>query len=349
MKKKLAVFVVGTLAFSILLTGCQPDMGIETENLKITKYKNVEVEQIEKPQEVTDEAVDLYIDSVRRANARPTEEGADRPVQDGDTINIDFEGKVDGVAFEGGAAEDYPVTVGAGGFIEGFVESMVGHKPGETYDWNGAFPEGYGNADLAGKDVVFTITINSIEKEMPELTDEFVKTVSETSEMVEQYKKEIKEQFTKENEDEYKNQLREAVWQVVLDNSTVLKYPEEEVEDAADSIRAQYQAVIEEQGEDFDTFLEQSGITEEEFENQLREAGKSGVKQSMVLEAIAEKEGLTLSDEEYAEQLEAMAAAYAYEDGEALEREAGEEAVRERALYNVVGEWLIKHCVQVAQ
>ena len=324
-------------------------MGIETDNLKITKYKNVEIDQIEKPQEVTDEAVDMYIQSVRKGHAQPAAEGLDRAVQDGDAINVDFEGKVDGAAFEGGAAKDYPITVGAGGFIDGFVESMVGHKPGETYDWNGAFPEGYGNAEPAGKDVVFTITINSIEEELPKLDDGFVKTVSDKSETVEQYKKEIKEQLEKENEDAYKSQLSEAVWQAVLDNSTVLEYPEEEVQESVDSMSEQYRSMIESQGVDFEAFLEQSGITEEQFKEQFQETGRNSVKQKMVLAAIAEKEKITLSDKEYAEQLEAIAAAYGFRDGESLAKEAEEDALREIALYNVVGEWLVERCIQVAK
>lgn len=349
MKKRSTVFIAGALAFSILLAGCQPDMGLETEDLKITNYRKVEVAQVEKPQDATDEAVDMYIQSVRKGHAQPAAEGLDRAVQEGDTINVDFEGKVDGAAFEGGAAKDYPITVGTGGFIDGFVESMVGRKPGETYDWNGAFPEGYGNAELAGKDVVFTITINSIEEELPKLDDEFVKTVSDKSETVEQYKKEIKEQLEKENEDVYKNRLNEAVWQAVLDNSTVLEYPEGEVQESVDSMSEQYRSMIESQGVDFEAFLEQSGITEEQFKEQFQETGRNSVKQKMVLAAIAEKEKITLSDEEYAKQLETMAAAYGFGDGESLAKEADEEALREIALYNVVGEWLAKRCVQIAK
>ena len=189
MKRKSAIAFAAVLACSAVLTGCQESKGLETKDLKITQYKEVEVDQVEKPEEVTAEAVDEYIESILKVNAE-TVKVKDRAVEKGDTVNIDFVGKIDGKAFDGGSAEGYSLEIGSDAFIPGFEDSVIGHKIDETFDWNGSFPDDYGNKDYAGKDVVFTITVNSISRSnVPELTDEFVKSVSKESTNVEEYKK----------------------------------------------------------------------------------------------------------------------------------------------------------------
>ena len=188
MKKKVAMLLTGVMAVSLMMTGCQSAKGLETENVKISVYKGVEVDKVDKPSEVTDDDVNTQIQSVLDENST-TEEVTGRAVKKGDTATIDFVGKMNGEAFDGGSSTDYPLEIGSNSFIDGFEDSIIGHNAGDTFDWNGKFPENYGSSDLAGKDVTFTITVKSIsKKKTPKLTDKFVKKVSKESKTVEEYK-----------------------------------------------------------------------------------------------------------------------------------------------------------------
>ena len=213
MKKTIAVLLTGVMASALLLSGCEASKGLENDDIKITQYKGIEIDEVEKAKEVTDDDVDSFIKSMQESHAEVIEI-TDRAVEDGDTVSINFVGKMNGEEFEGGSAKDYSLTIGSGVFIEGFEDSVIGHKAGETYDWNGKFPDDYGNAEMAGKDVVFTITVNAITKEdVPELNDEFVKSVSETSKTVKEYKKEVKELLQKDAETSYEYSVETAVWE----------------------------------------------------------------------------------------------------------------------------------------
>ena len=347
MKKRIAMLLTGALMASMMLAGCSGSKGLETDELKISVYKGVEINEVAKPGEVTDEDVENYIQSVLQMNSTK-EEIVDRPVESGDTATIDFTGRIDGVEFEGGSATDYPLVIGSGQFIAGFEDSVIGHSIGETYDWQGVFPEDYTNADYAGKDVVFTITVKSISKEVvPELNDEFVKSVSKKSKTVDEYKKEVKKQLGKDNEKNYESSISQAVWQKVLDNTEVKKYPEDKVKEITDSLIDQYKTTAEYYEQDYETFIqEQMGYTVDVFEKQVDDAAKASIKQTMVTEAIADKEKIKLGEKEYEEQLKAMASDYGYEDVDALKESAEEEDLKEIALNNMVKEWLKEHCVQ---
>lgn len=347
MKKKFVAALTVVLAGAMLITGCQGSSKIETEKLTISQYKGVEVDKVEKTK-VTDEEVDNAINSNLQAQATE-KEITDRAVKEGDTAKINFVGKIDGVEFEGGSGEDYPLTIGSGAFIEGFEESIVGHNVGETFDWSGKFPEDYGNADYAGKDVVFTITVNAItEQNVPKLDNKFVKSVSEKSKTVKEYKAEIKKQLEKDAETTYKDTLGSEVWQKVLDNTKVKKYPDKQVKKLTDSLVEQYKTAAEYYQLDYETFIsQQMGGTVEEFEKQVDKAAKSSVKQMMATEAIAEKENIKLTDEEYEKQLKSMAKAYGYESAKALKEAAEESDLKDMALSNLVKDFLVDKCVQV--
>lgn len=350
MKKRLAAVLTGVLASSVILSGCQASKGLETDELKITQYKDVEVAQVEKPSDVTDEDVDKQIQTVLSAHAE-TSKVTDRAVKDGDTANIDFVGKIDGKEFDGGDGEGYPLEIGSDSFIPGFEESVIGHKIGETYDWNGKFPDTYGNADYAGKDVVFTITVNSISETItPELTDEFVGKVSEKSKTIEEYKNEVKELLEKKAEDDYKDTLGTSVMEKVLENTEIKTYPEDEIKERTEGTIEDYKNAAKEQNIDFADYLQYNGVTEEQFEEQIKENTKERTKQTMVFNAIAEKENIELTDELYEEQLEKIVRAYSeqYENVDALKKAAEEDELKEVALYNVVLDWLTEHCIQKA-
>ena len=228
MKKKVAMLLTGVMAVSLMMTGCQSAKGLETENVKISVYKGVEVDKVDKPSEVTDDDVNTQIQSVLDENST-TEEVTGRAVKKGDTATIDFVGKMNGEAFDGGSSTDYPLEIGSNSFIDGFEDSIIGHNAGDTFDWNGKFPENYGSSDLAGKDVTFTITVKSIsKKKTPKLTDKFVKKVSKESKTVKEYKEEVKKSLEEDNEKTYNDSLQQAAWQKVLDNTKVKKYPEKD-------------------------------------------------------------------------------------------------------------------------
>lgn len=348
MKKRLVMIFAGVMASAVILSGCEASKGLETDDIKITQYKEVEVDQVEKPVEVTDEDVENQIQAVLESKAE-TKEILDRAVEEGDVVDIDFVGKIDGVEFEGGAAQGQSLEIGSGDFIEGFEDSIIGHTPGETFDWNGAFPEDYRNTDYAGKDVVFTITVNSItQEEIPELTDDFVKSVSDKSKSVKEYKEELKDQLSRDAQRSYQSQLNSEVIQKVLDNSEVLKYPEDKVKSMCDETIEQCKSIAKSQSMEYEDYLTQSGMSVEDFEKQVEDAVKADLKQRMVVEAIADKEKIKMTDEMYEEQLKEMAESYQFEDVDALKEAADEEDLKDIALYNVVAEWLAEHCIQKA-
>lgn len=353
MKKRIISIVLGVCMLSGILAGCSSGSSagggtISNEYVEVKGYKGVEIAKVEAPAEITDEEVEGYILSIQEQNAE-TKEVTDRAAQLGDVATIDFVGKMDGEAFEGGSGEDYPLELGSGTFIEGFEDSVVGHKIGETFDWEGAFPEDYQSTDLAGKDVVFTITLNALsEKSVPELTDEFVKTVSPTATTVEEYKEEVKKELQDTAEEEYAATVNVAAYDEVMKNVTVKKYPEGEVEKMKQSFLDQYVSMAEMYGMEYDQFVEEyMQTTVEEFEAQAEEAAKERVKQNLAIELIAEKEKLTPTEEQYEEEYEKLAATYGYGSVEEMKEIADEETLKMLVLQPLIEKWLGDNCKQV--
>lgn len=349
MKRRTAAVLGGLLALSLTLGGCQSSKGLETDALKITKYKGVEVEQVEKPEEITDEEVEATIQANLESQATTTEI-TDRAVENGDTVNIDFVGKMDGKEFDGGAAEDYPLTIGSGSFIEGFEDSVIGHKIGDTYDWNGTFPDDYGNAEMAGKDVVFTITVNSITvEEVPELTEEIIKTLSDESTTVEEYKKEVKAQLEDEAQTSYDETLKQNAWQVVAENTEVKKYPDGEVEELVTSLVDAYKEAAEYYQMEYETFIEeQMGYTPEQLEEEAKAAAKENIKEQMAVEAIAKEEKIEMDDETYEKELEKMSEEYGYESVDDFKEAFEEDDLKDAVLKSLVMDYVKEHCIQIA-
>ena len=348
MKKKFAMLLTGVAAASMMLSGCSGSKGLETDEMTISVYKGVEITEVAKPGEVTDEEVESAIQATLQTNATP-EEITDRAVESGDTATIDFTGKIDGTEFEGGSSTDYPLVIGSGTFIEGFEDSVIGHNIGDAYDWQGKFPDDYNKEEYAGKDVVFSITVKGISKQsIPELTDEFVKSVSSESKTVKEYKEEVKKRIASDNKKNYEDSISQSVWQKVLDNTEIKKYPEKEVKKISDSLVDQYKTTAEYYQQDYETFIQdQMGYSVEEFEKQVDDAAKASIKQTMVTEAIADKEKIKLSDDKYKEQLKKIAKSFGYEDVDALKESAEEHDLKDMALNNMVKEWLTENCVQV--
>lgn len=350
MKKKAAVLLTGIMTASLLLSGCQSSKGIENDNLKISQYKGVEIDEVDKADDVTDKDVTGFIDSVRESNAK-TKTIKNRAVKKGDTVTIDFVGKMNGKKFDNGSANNQKLKIGSNTFIEEFEDSIIGHKVGDKFVWNGKFPKNY-SEELAGKKVSFTIKVKAItESKTPELNDAFVKKVSSKSKTVAEYKKEVKKKLEQEAQDTYTESVESGAWEKVLSNTKVKKYDEKEQKKMENAWISQYKQYAKAYNMDYSKFLEQQmGMTEEEFNKQVKAAVKDTMKQNMVTEAIADKENIKMSKKDYNKELKAIAKSYGYSSNvDALKKAFEEQDLKDAALKNMVKEWLGKNCVQVAK
>ena len=243
-----------------------------------------------------EEAVDHEIEQVRQRNAREIEV-EDRPVQDDDIVNLDYAGSVDGVPFEGGTAQGQTLTIGSGSFIPGFEEQMVGMNIGEEKDLNVTFPEKYHAENLAGKNAVFHVKVNSIHtRELPALDDEFAKDVSEFD-TLDEYKKDVRAklevQAKKQADAQFENELVEAVVKeskMDIPQAMIERKLDEKVQDLA--MRMAYQ------GMRFDDFLKYTGQTEAQVRDQFRDDATDVVKGELVIKAIRKAENLEPTEEE---------------------------------------------------
>lgn len=336
MKKRILALVVGVLA-AFPLVGCGSK--ISNDVITIKQYKGLEVEKVSAV-EVTDEDVEASIESTLYTLST-TNEITDRPVQDGDYVTIDYVGKVDGVEFDGGSDEDYQLEIGSGTFIDGFEEAIIGHSTGEVFDINVTFPETY-TEGLAGKDAVFTITLDKIEEIIvPELTEDLLPQLSLTATTIEEYKAEVKEDLEESNAATAESELQEYVWAALIENCVIEEYPEGELEEIIAELESQYSYYASYYGVETSELIESVyGITEEEMAQNL-------LKQQYAVALIAEEEGLTLTVAEYEEELAAYAAQYGYDDPTEFEELVGHDELENMILQNRVGEWLVENCKQV--
>lgn len=344
MKKRVTALLAGT-CMVLGLAGCA-SKEISNEYITISEYKGVTVDEIQKSK-VTEEQVDETIKADLQANAI-TSEDPELAVKNGDTITLDYEGKKDGVAFEGGTATGAPLIIGSGTFIPGFEEGVIGHKIGETFDLPITFPDPYnGNAELSGAEVVFTITVRTIQVP-PELTDEFVKSVSEKSKTVEEYRKEVEKRLEKAAEEDFQSALQDAAWAKIVENTTAKKYPDDKVKKAVEAYNKQYEQMAGYYGMKVEDFItQQMGMTQEEFDTQIEEAAKSTVKQELAAELIAKKARLELSDKEYEEKFKEYAKQYGFEDLDALKKVVSDDELKMMAIQERVKAWVAEKCVQV--
>lgn len=273
--------------------------------VKLGEYKSLKGKMLDT--EATDEDVENELKSMQDRNSRlVTVE--DRESQMGDTCDIDFEGFVDGVAFEGGKGENYPLELGSNSFIPGFEEQVAGHKTGDEFDVNVTFPEQY-EASLAGKDAVFKCKINEIKtKELPELDDEFAKDVSEfdtLDELKADLKKQISERKEANAKTDYENQLIEQV----VENMEV-EIPECMNKQKCDEMIQDYSYRLQMQGLDLNTYLQYLGQTMEQFREQFMDGAKQQVKVKLALDAIVKAENIEATEEEIAEEIAKLAEQY---------------------------------------
>ncbi|MCM1025596.1 MAG: trigger factor [Roseburia sp.] len=280
------------------------------------KYKGVEIEKIDV--DVTEEEITAEIDREREKNSR-TVDITDRAVQDGDIATIDFEGFVDGVAFEGGKGEDYPLTIGSGSFIPGFEEALIGAEIGSAPEVNVTFPEDYQAAELAGKAAVFQCKIKKLqEKQLPDLDDDFVGEVSDESDTVEEYREEIRKKLAGNKETQAKNAREEAVIQAIIDDAK-MDIPEAMIETQQRQIVQDYAQRLQSQGISMDQYMKFTGLTVEALLEQVKPQAVSRIQSRLVLEAVVAAEGITASEEEFQEEAKTMGEAYQMDADKVLE------------------------------
>ena len=276
--------------------------------VKLGDYKGLEAEMASF--EVSDEDVENEIKSLQERNSRlVTVE--DRAAEMGDSVELDFEGFVDGVAFDGGKGENYPLELGSGAFIPGFEEQIVGHNSEDEFDVNVTFPEEY-QEDLAGKEAVFKCKIHEIKhKELPEVDDDFAKDVSEFD-TVDELKEDIKKSIVEKKEKEAKIDFENKLLELVIENIEA-EIPDCMFDQKVDEMVKDYAYRLQMQGLDINTYLQYMGQTMDDFKTQFEEGAKKQVKVALALEAIVEAEKIEATEEEVNAEIDKLAEQYGVE------------------------------------
>lgn len=274
--------------------------------VKLGKYKGIKLEKFDRS--VSDEEVDEEVGKERERNARNVEV-TDRPVKDGDMTVLDFEGFVDGVAFEGGKGENYNLTIGSGTFIPGFEEQLIGAEIDQEVEVNVTFPEDYQAEELQGKAAVFKCTVKEIkEKELPELDDEFASEVSEF-ETLEEYKADVKAKITERKEREVNSAKEEQVLEAIINDSD-MEIPEAMMLTQQRQMVDEFAQRIGAQGLTMEQYAQFTGMTPEKIEEEMRPQAVKRIETRIVLEAIAKAENIEIDDGRLDEEIAKMAEAY---------------------------------------
>lgn len=269
------------------------------------KYKGVTVTKIDTT--VTDEEVDAEIETQRNNNARTLT--VERPVEVGDTAVIDFEGFMDGVAFEGGKGEDFDLEIGSHSFIDTFEDQLVGKSTGDDVEVNVTFPEQYQAEELAGKPAVFKVKIKEIKsKELPELDDEFAQDVSECDTLA-AYKEEVKKNLTDRKEADARRTKEDEAIEKIIDDAK-MDIPDAMIDNQVNSMINDFANNMMQQGLSMDQYMQFTGMTIDKFKEQVRPDAIKRIQSSLVLEQIAKEENIEVSDADVDAEIEKMAAAY---------------------------------------
>ena len=291
------------------------------------EYKGVTVDKIEIS--VSDEEIEEELKKTQEQNAREiTVE--DRPVQEGDTAVIDYEGFCDGVAFAGGKGENHPLVIGTHSFIDGFEDQLIGKSIGEECDVNVTFPEQYHAEELAGKPAVFKCKVNAIKaKELPELDDEFASEVSEFDTLAE-YKEDIKKNLTEKKEKEAKTKKEDQAVEKAVANAT-MEVPEAMVQSTQEQMAEDFAYRLQSQGLKLEQYFQFTGLNQKTFLEQMKPQAEKRINTRLVLEAIVKAENITVSDEEIEEELKKMSEQY-HMEVEKIKEYMGEENLKNMTL-----------------
>ena len=310
--------------------------GIDVEKcVTLGDYKGVTVEKT--IQSVTDEDVQNEIDNAL-ANY-PVE--VDQAAKEGDTVNIDYVGKIDGEEFDGGSDQGADLKLGSGKFIDGFEDGLIGARKGETRTLNLTFPEDY-TQDLAGKAVEFTVTVNAVKEPLSEPTDQWVADNIEGYDNIADYKAGIRSEQEESNEQTAENQVRYAAWTQVIDNCTINEYPETLVEVGKKLYEQQVETYAKYAGMELDAYIESSGLTQEEYQSNMEEYGKNVAAQALVCQAICDKEGFAIGDDDYKKALQDMLTEYGCTEDELIQT-YGQDNVEQSIMLNRVSNLILEN------
>ena len=304
-----------------------------SEYVTLGEYKDLTVEVA--PVEVTDEQV---MDKIASETKQTLTEGT---VESGDTVNIDYVGKIDGEEFDGGSAEGYDLEIGSCTFIDGFEDGIIGMQVGDTKDLELKFPEDYHSTDLAGKDVVFTVTVNSISR-IPELTDEVADSVVEGM-TAEAYQESVRQDLEDQAKESQKTEAEQKLLQAVYENATIDGYPEENLQYTIKRATDYYEWLASMYGMSLDDYLKNYGMTQDEFNEQIQPVAEEALGEEMTLLAIAKEENIEVSDEEYEDGLARYAEAQGMDDPSKLEEAYGENYIKNSLLQEKVLDFLYEN------
>ena len=325
--------------------------------VKVGNYKGLEYAS--QKASVTDEEVDAEIQR-RLQKAAKTENSKTGKVENGDTINISFVGKIDGKEFEGGSSESTDITVGTTQMIDGFVEGLIGKNVGETVTLNLKFPDDYGKTDLQGKAVEFKVTINSKKKiSVPKLNTEFVKKNSKFT-TVKEYKEGVKKELLNQKQKSIDSTVKQELWSRIIDKSKAKKYPEKELNEAmsqANKLEESYKAQAQNYGMEWETYLKTVMRTDKKgFEKLKQEYAKNIVFNRMVMYSIARSENISLSNREYKKEILKILEDNGYDEesfkkafGKDIETYADEQNWRQKVLFDKVLDKVMKDGKKVSQ
>ncbi|MCR5119070.1 MAG: trigger factor [Lachnospiraceae bacterium] len=309
---------------------------------KIGKYAGVEIEKIDS--EVSDEELEEAINKERDEQARMV--SVEREVRDGDITIIDYEGFVDGEAFEGGKGENHSLTIGSGSFIPGFEDQIIGHKLEEDFDVNVTFPEDYHADNLAGKEAVFKCRIHEIkEKQVPELDDDFADDAGFDS--VEDYKKDLKEKLEKKKAAEVKSKKEDAVIEKIKEDAE-MDIPEAMIKTQMRRSLDEFAQQLMMQGLTLKQYFMFTGLDEEKLMEQSRPSAEKRIKSRLILEAVARAEGMEVTEEDYNKTLQEMADEYRMEVDKLKEaiRPEDDKLIRKDALITKALDFIVEKAVE---
>lgn len=325
--------------------------------VKVGNYKGLEYAS--QKASVTDEEVDAEIQR-RLQKAAKTENSKTGKVENGDTINISFVGKIDGKEFEGGSSESTDITVGTTQMIDGFVEGLIGKNVGESVTLNLKFPDDYGKTDLQGKAVEFKVTINSKKKiSVPKLNASFVKKNSKYK-TVKEYKEGVKKELLNQKQKSLDSTVKQELWSRIIDKSKAKKYPEKELNEAmsqANKLEESYKAQAQNYGMEWETYLKTVMRTDKKgFEKLKQEYAKNIVFNRMVMYSIARSENISLSNREYKKEILKILEDNGYDEesfkkafGKDIETYADEQNWRQKVLFDKVLDKVMKDGKKVSQ
>lgn len=342
MKIKFSVYLLlAAMVTSLLLSSCaKKEFDYYKEDLAkyvtLGEYKNLSVD-VENIPEITNDDVKTKVSALLKEKGEETEV-TDRAAVDGDKVKIDYVGKLDGVAFDGGTDTDADLELGSNSFIEGFEDGIIGKTPSETpFDLNLKFPLDYRNTDLAGKEVVFTVTLKSIyDVKLPEYTDAFVAENTDY-ETIAEYEKSVKDELEATRETTLNNNKLNAVWQKIVENSTVNSVPQQRIDEYVEGYVQYYKDWAVKYEVTYAEFLANYlQTTEEDLLESAKEEAKNSVSQELVFYSIVKAENYKVTDEEYKEGLAKYVAELDFESEEALLAQYSAEEVRNSLLWDKV-------------